>query len=58
MWQVRLEHHARCVRLGLPVDDLVQPAMLGPLTRQALKESFRMIDRAQARLGALAGVRR
>ncbi len=58
MWQVRLEHHSRCVRLGLPVDDLVQPAMLGPLTRQALKESFRMIDRAQARLGTLAGVRR
>ena len=58
MWQVRFEHQARQVRLGMPVDDLVEPAMLGPLTRQALKESFRMIDRAQSRLGALVGVRR
>ncbi len=58
MWQVRLEHQARCVRLGLPVDDLVRPAQLGPLTRQALKESFRLIDRAQTRLGTIVGFRR
>ena len=58
MWQVRLEHQARQVGLGQPVDDLVRPAMLGPLTRQALKESFRMIDRAQSRLGVLVGIRR
>ena len=58
MWQVRLEHQARCVRLGVPVDDLVQPSQLGPLTRQALKEAFRMIDRAQDRMATLLGLRR
>lgn len=58
MWQVRLEHQARCVRLGLPIDDLIHPEQLGPLARQGLKEAFRMIDRAQDRLAALLGLRR
>jgi CBS domain-containing protein len=58
MWQVRLEHQSRCIERGLPPDDLVEPQELGPLTRQALKEAFRMIDRAQDRLAALLGVRR
>lgn len=58
MWQVRLEHQVRCVHLGLPVDDLVQPDHIGPLTRQALKEAFRMVDRAQDRLAAFLGLRR
>jgi hypothetical protein len=40
------------------VDDLVDPGRLGPLTRQALKEAFRLIDRAQDRLATLLGLRR
>ena len=58
MWQVRLEHQTRCFERGVEPDDLVDPRELGPLTRQALKEAFRMIDRAQDRLAALLGLRR
>jgi CBS domain-containing protein len=58
MWQVRLEHQSRCVERGVVPDDLVDPRELGPLTRQALKEAFRMIDGAQDRLAALLGLRR
>ena len=58
MWQVRLEHQSRCIERGREPDDLVEPQELGPLTRQALKEAFRMIDRAQDRLAALLGIRR
>ena len=58
MWQVRLEHQSRCIERGLDPDDLVEPQEIGPLTRQALKEAFRMIDRAQDRLAALLGIRR
>ncbi|HEU5224253.1 MAG TPA: DUF294 nucleotidyltransferase-like domain-containing protein [Actinomycetota bacterium] len=58
MWQVRLEHQSRCVERGVVPDDLVDPGELGPLTRQALKEAFRMIDGAQDRLAALLGLRR
>jgi CBS domain-containing protein len=58
MWQVRLEHQSRCIEHGHEPDDLVEPQELGPLTRQALKEAFRMIDRAQDRLAALIGIRR
>ena len=58
MWQVRLEHQSRCVERGVAPDDLVDPRELGPLTRQALKEAFRMIDGAQDRLAALLGLRR
>jgi CBS domain-containing protein len=58
MWQVRLEHQSRCVERGVLPDDLVQTRELGPLTRQALKEAFRMIDGAQDRLAALLGLRR
>ena len=58
IWQVRLEHQSRCFERGLEPDDLVDPRELGPLTRQALMEAFRMIDRAQDRLAALLGLRR
>jgi len=58
MWQVRLEHQSRCVERGVQPDDLVDARELGPLTRQALKEAFRMIDGAQDRLAALLGLRR
>jgi len=58
LWQVRLEHQAELVRTGRPPDDLVDPASLGPLSRQGLKEAFRMIERAQEALGSELGLRR
>jgi CBS domain-containing protein len=58
LWQVRLEHQANLVSQRLPPDDMVDPASLGPLTRQGLKEAFRMIERAQDALAAELGFRR
>jgi CBS domain-containing protein len=58
LWQVRLEHQARLVSRRLPPDDMVDPASLGPLTRQGLKEAFRMIERAQDALASELGFRR
>jgi CBS domain-containing protein len=58
LWQVRLEHQARLVSRGTPADDMVDPASLGPLSRQGLKEAFRMIERAQDGLAAELGFRR
>jgi CBS domain-containing protein len=52
LWGVRLEHHVARVRAGEPPDDFVDPSELGPVTRQALKESFKIIARAQKRLAA------
>jgi CBS domain-containing protein len=58
LWQIRLEHQARRVRAGAPADDEVNPRDLGPLTRQALKEAFRLIDRTQDMLALELGLRR
>jgi CBS domain-containing protein len=58
LWQIRLEHQARRVRAGAPADDEVDPRDLGPLTRQALKEAFRLIDRTQDTLALELGLRR
>ena len=58
LWQIRLETHARAVERGAAPDDLVHPTWLGPLTRQALREAFRMIDATQDRLAAGLGIRR
>jgi CBS domain-containing protein len=58
LWQVRLEHQAELVRQHRPPDDRVDPTSLGPLTRQGLKEAFRMIERAQDALAAELGLRR
>ena len=58
LWQIRLEHQAKQVRAGTPPDDDVDPRELGPLTRQALKEAFRLIDRAQELLALELGLRR
>jgi CBS domain-containing protein len=58
LWQIRLEHQVECIRGNLPPDDLVDPRSLGPLTRQGLKESFRMIERVQDSLAAELGLRR
>lgn len=47
LWGVRLRHHVARVRAGEPPDDFVDPSELGPVTRQALKEAFKVIARAQ-----------
>jgi CBS domain-containing protein len=58
LWRIRLEHQASRVRAGLPPDDAVDPRTLGPLVRQALKEAFRLIDRAQGLLALELDLRR
>ena len=58
LWQVRLEHQASRIRAGAPPDDEVDPRVLGPLARQALKEVFRLIDRMQEQLAVELGIRR
>ncbi len=50
LWQTRLEHQVDCVRRGEPADDYVDPRSLGPVTRRSLKESFRVIARAQRQI--------
>lgn len=58
LWQIRLEHQASQVAEGIPPDDQVDPRSMGLLTRQGLKEVFRMIERSQAALAAELGLRR
>jgi len=58
LWRVRLDHHVRCWQSGTPLDDFVDPATLGPLSRRALKESFGIIRRAQDALANEFGVLR
>ncbi len=58
LWQIRVERQARAVEEGEVPDDSVRPEWLGPLTRQALREAFQMIDGAQERLAAGLGLRR
>ncbi len=58
LWQIRLEHQTRQVRDGAAPDDLVDPASLGPLARQGIKEAFRMIEREQDALATELGLRR
>jgi CBS domain-containing protein len=56
LWDVRLRHQAEQVRAGEPPDDFVDPGTLGPVARQGLKESFRVIERAQRHLAVELGV--
>lgn len=56
LWGVRLEHHVACMAAGRELDDFVDPATLGPVTRQGLKEAFRVITRAQRALATELGV--
>jgi CBS domain-containing protein len=58
LWQTRLEHQVQLVRAGRRPDDQVDPSTLGPLARQGLKDSFRIIDAAQDRLANVLGVGR
>ncbi len=58
LWQVRMESQVSHVRAREPVDDLVNPALLGPLTRQGVREAFRVVERAQEELAVAFGIRR
>jgi CBS domain-containing protein len=50
MWRIRLEHHARCVADGRPVDDVVDGRLVGSLSRAQLVEAFRIIRHEQRSL--------
>ncbi len=56
LWHVRLQHHVVLHRAGREPSDHLDPAVLGPLARQGLKEAFRTIRRAQRALALEAGV--
>jgi CBS domain-containing protein len=58
LWQIRVERQTRALEAGEAPDDSVRPEWLGPLTRQALRDAFQLIDRAQERLAAGLGIRR
>jgi CBS domain-containing protein len=58
LWRTRLDHHVRCWQSGRPLDDFVDPATLGPLSRRALKESFGIIRHAQDAVATEFGVPR
>jgi CBS domain-containing protein len=57
MWRIRLEHHAACVLQRRAVDDTIDPAALGPLTRAELEDAFRFVRRAQRELRRHHGLR-
>jgi CBS domain-containing protein len=48
--RIRLDRHAEQVNDGEPVDNVVDPATLPPLTRSQLREAFRAIAHAQKKL--------
>ena len=50
MWRIRLEHHARCVEGGDPVDDLIDGRSVGSLSRAHLVEAFKVIRHEQRSL--------
>jgi CBS domain-containing protein len=59
LWGVRLRHQVERAAAGAEPDDHVDPRALGPVSRPALREAFRVIRRAQRaiaiELGARAG---
>lgn len=50
MWRIRLEHHARCVEGGHPVDDQIDGRSVGSLSRAHLAEAFKVIRHEQRSL--------
>jgi CBS domain-containing protein len=57
LWEVRLRHQVERVGAGDAPDDFVDPAALGVVARQGLRESFRAIARAQRQLANALGIR-
>jgi CBS domain-containing protein len=58
LWQVRLESQVESLYAERVPDDLADVEAMGPLTRQGLREAFRMIDQAQELLAVQLGLRR
>lgn len=50
LWGVRLRHQVDAAFRGADPDDQVDPRRLGQVTRPALREAFRVIERAQRAL--------
>ncbi|MEO8476197.1 MAG: putative nucleotidyltransferase substrate binding domain-containing protein [Actinomycetota bacterium] len=48
--ELRLDRQVACVRRGLPVDSLEEPAALDPVSRTRLRASYRVVDHVQERL--------
>jgi len=57
LWGVRLQHQADEASRGADPDDHVDPRKLGSVSRPALREAFRVIERAQRALGLELGLR-
>jgi CBS domain-containing protein len=56
LWGVRLRHQVDEALHGADPDDHIDPRKLGPVTRPALRESFRVIERAQRALALELGL--
>lgn len=50
LWGIRLRHQSDPATRGGSADDHIDPRELGPVSRPALREAFRVIDRAQRTL--------
>ena len=50
--RIRLQHHAAQIEAGEPVDNMVDPAGLPPVSRRELREAFRVVAHAQKRMAA------
>jgi CBS domain-containing protein len=48
--RVRIEHHAACLRAGVPPDNRIDPDALAPLQRASLREALREVAAQQKRL--------
>jgi CBS domain-containing protein len=48
--RVRIEHHAACLRAGMPPDNRVDPRALSPLQRATLQEALREVAAQQRSL--------
>ena len=52
--RIRLEHHAACLRDGLPLDNLVAPDTLPALQRATLREALEEVAEQQKKMSAYA----
>jgi CBS domain-containing protein len=57
LWEIRLRHQVDQVHAGEAPDDFVDPSTLGPVARRGLRESFRVIARAQRELATAMDLR-
>jgi CBS domain-containing protein len=57
LWGVRLRHQVDMAFRGATPDDHIDPRQLGPVSRPALREAFRVIERARRALAMRLGLR-